>query len=450
MPGGPDLAHSGWISVVPALCVLVLALLSRRTFEALIGGCLVGYVILDGGSFFQSFASSLLSVMQQETIAWIILVCGLFGALIRMLVVSGASLAFGDFVARRVKGPRGALLATWILGLTIFIDDYLNALAVGSSMRRVTDRYKVSREMLAYVVDSTAAPICVLVPLSTWAFYVSGLLEENGVAESGGGLAAYISSVPFVFYAWAAVLLVPLVALGVVPTFGPMRRAHARAAEGAAVEVDDAGEDSALEPRMVNYLVPIAVLIGATIAFGIDALRGVIAAVFVTAILFRAQGVKTAILSRAFFDGFANMLLPLGIVVLSFVLLDINERLRLSGFVIETVRPWMDGGYLPAVTFLSLSVITFATGSFWGVYAIALPIVIPLANELGVAPALAVGSVISAGALGSHACFYGDSTVLSSTSCGCDNVDHALTQLPFALLAAAVATVCYLFFGVIL
>lgn len=444
--------HSGWLSLVPALVVLVLALATRRTFEALIGGCLVGYVMLDLEGFFGAFVASLLSVMQDETIAWIVLVCGLFGALIRLLVRTGAVGAFGDWAASRVRTARGALLTTWLLGIAIFIDDYLNALTVGSSMRRVTDRAGVSREMLAYVVDSTAAPICVLVPLSTWAFYVAGLLEESGAAAADAGLRTYVDALPYVFYAWIAVLLVPLVAAGWIPALGPMRRAQERASGAApADDVPALDDDGAplLPPRMANFFVSIAALIGFTVAFDVDALSGVVAALLVTCLLLLCQGVTIAQLSKTCFEGFATMLLPLGIVVASFVLLDVNKRLGLTAFVIESVRPWMDGGWLPAVAFLALSLVTFATGSFWGVYAVALPIVMPLAAELDVDTSLAIGAVVSAGAFGSHACFYGDATVLSSTSAGCDNIAHATTQLPYALLAAGLAALAYLALGVL-
>ncbi len=135
---------------------------------------------------------SLLGVLQDPVIAWIVMVCGLFGALIRLLVTSGGAMAFADYMLRYIKDRRSALFVTWLLGLSIFIDDYLNALTVGSSMKKVTDKFKVPREMLAYIVDSTAAPICVIIPLSTWAIYISGLIENTGLATSGQGLQVYV------------------------------------------------------------------------------------------------------------------------------------------------------------------------------------------------------------------------------------------------------------------
>ncbi len=449
--------HAGWVSLVPALSVLVLALITRRTFEALLGGTLIGCVLTDGFGFFDAFANSMQRVMQHETIGWIVLVVGLFGSLIALLVRSGGTKAFGDAVSLRVKSGSGALLAAWFMGLVIFLDDYLNALAVGGAMQRVTDRYRVSREKLAYVVDSTAAPICVLVPLSTWAFYVAGLLEGVGAAPVGSGLDVYVGAIPFILYAWVAVLLVPLVSTGLVPDLGPMRRAEARAAGGSLAPPDSASfdevfpaEDIPDSPRVVNFILPLVVLIASTWVLE-DALRGVMIAVaFTTVSLFAQRVLNLKEISDAFFRGFQSMVYPLAIVVMAFGLRHVNEDLGLTQFVIESLRPFMIGAFLPAVIFVALSLITFSTGSFWGVYAVSLPIVVPLASSMDVSMPLVLGAVISAGAFGSHACFYGDASVLASSSSGCNLLAHVKTQLPYALLAAAISTLGFLALGIFL
>ena len=451
--------HYGWISLLPTIVVLVLALVSRRTFESLVGACLVGFVVLDQGRFFSGFVQSLLGVMGDPTIGWVILVCGLFGSLIHLLVKSGGAMAFADYLLRFVAGRRGALLITWLLGLSIFIDDYLNALTVGASMKKVTDRHGISREMLAYVVDSTAAPVCVLVPLSTWAIYISGLLESTGAMPTGEGLQGYLRAIPFVIYAWVAAFMVPFVAAGIIPPLLGMKRAEARAAQGVLAPPDSAGfaleigveAPAGRKPRLLHFVLPIAVLIGGTIWFGIDALKGIMLSIGFTVAYFlfsRIMNFRTAM--DSVISGFQLMLFALAIIVMSFVLKDVNDRLGLTQFIIETVSPWMSRALLPAIAFLSLSLVTFATGSFWGVYAIALPVVLPLAQSVGVNLWLAIGAVVSAGAFGSHACFYGDATVLSASATGCNNMAHASTQLPYALLAAAISVAVYLALGLLM
>jgi Na+/H+ antiporter NhaC len=267
---------------------------------------------------------------------------------------------------------------------------------------------------------------------------------------------------PFMFYAIIALLMVPLVILGVIPSMGPMRTAEAAAASleapapvaASGVQVLDEELDSAIpaeKARLLNFVLPIVVLIFWTWYSGVNALQGVMAAIIVTSVLYLAQRLTTIEeFSATFFRGFATMLMPLGIVISSFVLVKINEELGLTTYVIETARELMSPALMPAVVFLTMGFVAFATGSFWGMFAVSLPIVIPLANELGVSQPLAIGAVISAGAFGSHLCPFGDSTVLSSSGSGCDNMRHVQTQMPYGFLAAFLSVIAYLIAGSLL
>lgn len=446
--------HHGLISLLPTLIVVGLAVWSKKTFESLLGGCLVGFILLSPTNFFSSATDTLLQVMQDQTIGWLILVCGLFGSLIYLLTASGGTMAFSKYLLGFVKGRKSALLFTWVMGLFIFIDDYLNALTVGTSMRKITDRFKVPREMLAYVVDSTAAPICVLIPLSTWAIFISGLLENNGVATVGEGIAMYFKAIPYIVYAWIAVIVVPLVSVGWIPSLGPMRKAEKRAKAGNLIPKGSESIDILTSQKeyknhkISHFIFPLIVLIGSTIYFDIDALKGIIMTLAFTIIYYALVKVSRLAESiRGIFNGFKTMLYALAIVVMSFVLKEVNDSLGLTHYIIEVVSPVLSKELLPAFSFVSLSLIAFSTGSFWGVYAIALPIIIPLAESLGSPIFLAIGSVVSAGTFGSHACFYGDSTVLSASASGCNNIAHATTQLPYALISGILSFSIYLVLG---
>ncbi|GKW48230.1 Na+/H+ antiporter NhaC family protein [Halomonas sp. NCCP-2165] len=439
-------------SLLPTLVVLGMAIITRRTIESLMAGALVGLLMIDPTSVVTQGSDILLSVLGNDTVTWIILVCGLFGSLIALLVKTGGVLSFGDAITQRIHSRRQSLLATWVLGLVIFVDDYLNALTISASMKKVTDRFQISREKLAYIVDSTAAPICILVPFSTWAVFFAGLLEENNVAGNGMGL--YIESIPYMFYAWVAAAVVPLVALGWIPNLGPMKAAEARAAAGqlmpdgvddTALEVEDTG---AKRPHLLNFLLPIATLIFFTWYFEIDILRGVIVALAVTLVLIASQ--KLLSFNDTFdtaLDGFKAMIMPLGTLVAGFTLKEVNDVLGLTDYVIATVQPLMTPALLPAVVFVTMAFLAFATGSFWGIFAVAMPIVLPLAASMDSHMPLVIGALISASAFGSHACFYGDSTVLSAQGSGCTPMAHALTQLPYVLIAAAIAAGIFLMVG---
>ncbi|MCY4215913.1 MAG: hypothetical protein OXC92_02880 [Flavobacteriaceae bacterium] len=446
--------HYGLISLLPTAFVVGLAIWSKKTFESLLGGCLLGFIILSPTEFFSTASDTLLSVMQDPTIGWVTLVCGLFGSLIFLLTASGGSIAFSTMMLRLVKGRKSALIATWMLGLVIFIDDYLNALTVGSTMRKLTDKYNVSREMLAYVVDSTAAPICVLIPLSTWAIFISGLLENQGLAAVGQGIELYFQIIPFILYAWIAVLVVPLVSIGWIPLMGSMKRSERRAQSGELVPKGSQSIDILVKsqetenPQIAHFILPMMVLIGATIFFDIDALKGILFALFFTVIYYSVFRVNSLLESvEGIFKGFKSMIYALAIVLMSFVLKEVNDGLGLTDYIIEVVSPVLTKELLPALAFVSLSLVAFATGSFWGVYAISFPIIIPLAQSLEVNLLLAIGSVISAGTFGSHACFYGDSTVLSASASGCNNMAHALTQLPYVLLSGLLSLIVFLILG---
>ena len=436
-----------WLVLLPAVITVCVAVVSRRPIESLLAGILVGLLMLGPTTALDQFSNMLLEVMMSETIAWVIIVCGLMGSLIMLLLRVGSVDAFSEALAAKAKSSKSALMYTWLLGIIVFIDDYLNALAVGAAMRKVTDQFGVSREKLAYVVDSTAAPICVLVPISTWAVFYASLFQESGFAEPGQGIDLYISAIPYMIYPIVAVLLVPLVALEVIPAFGPMKAAELRSAQSplrqpATLTDEDNTQEPDREVRLYHFLLPLATLIGFTLWYELDVQIGVIASVTLTILLFGAQRLLAwTEMFDAVLDGIKMMLPALTIVVIAFVFKEVNYQLGLPNFVIANIAPLMTPLLFPVVTFLTMALISFATGSSWGVFAIAIPIILPLATSVGVSIPLAIGALLSASAFGSHACFYSDATVLAAQGSGCDVIDHALTQIPYALIAAAMSCI---------
>jgi len=454
------------LSLVPPLVVLMLAIWLRLPILSLISGSIIGLLMLDPGTALENFASVSLKVMADETIGWLILVCGGFGALISLLVRTGGATAFGHLALQFTKGQKSSLMMTFILGIIIFIDDYLNALTVGATMKRVTDKYKVSREMLAYVVDSTAAPVCVLVPLSTWAVFFGSLLVDNNVAAEGQGVAVYIHAIPYMLYAWFAVILVPLVVLGIVPTFGPMKKAQLAAFQGlqsaspalsgdthtsdeyAMNAVEDEFEYADKQGKLHNFFVPILLLVGFTIYFDVDIWKGLLATFAITLPYYAIQRVMSITeMMKRMIDGFKSMLPAIGTVVAAFMFKDVCDQLLLPQYVIESLSPYMTAQYLPAVVFLAMAVLSFATGSSWGIFAVTIPIVMPLAQAVEANIPIVIGALLSASSFGSQACFYSDSTVLAAQGSGCNLMSHALTQLPYALLAALFAFAGFLMIG---
>lgn len=447
--------YQGAIILLPTLVVFVLAILTHRPIESLISGSLVGLVMIHGAGFVGGFAETSVRVMTNEDVAWVILVCGFMGSLIGILIRTGATRSFTARMSQVVRSEKSALMATWGLGILMFVDDYLNSLAVGSAMRSLTDKYTISREKLAYVVDSTAAPISVIIPFSTWGVFFAGLIVANGIAPEGEGLDYYISAIPYMLYAWVAVLMVPFVINGVIPALGPMKAAEDRArTTGQMVPPDAQHIEMAnqsirprddITPRIAMFVVPMTVLVLATLYFDKDFLVGIYITLGATAIYIiasRMMGLHDTF--DTIIDGFKMMIEPLGVLVAAFILKDVNDALGLAPFVVTAMEPLLTAELLPTAVFVSMALVSFMTGSNWGVFVIILPIVTALANSLGADMPLVIGATLSASTFGSHACFYSDATVLTAQASGCTPFRHAITQIPYALIAAAISVGGYL------
>lgn len=465
-----NVTEFGVFSLIPAIFLIIYIFATQRILEALILASLIGFIMvsrpLPGSSgnwitdTFLNFSDGLLSVLMSEDIAWLIIVCGLMGSIIALIEKAGGSYAFGEWIASKAKTERASLLCTWLLGVIIFIDDYLNSLTVGSCMTTLTDKHKVPREFLSYVVDSTAAPLCVVIPISTWAVFCSRILESNGWAPEGEGMLYFIKTIPYNFYGWIAALIVPLVICGIIPIFGPMKHAFHRVAQGGPLAPPDsekidirAGKNSVVptNPKMFNLFIPIGILIAATIVMDFDMQMGVLITLIYMFVSYMWQGVMTADeFWDTALDGLKNMMMPILLMILAFLFAEVNEHIHFTYFVITSATKLITPALLPLMVFIALSITEFITGTNWGMYIIALPIVIPLAQNIGADVTLAVSAVLSAGVFGSHICFYSDATVITSSATGCNNFDHAFTQAPYGILAATLSAVFFLIAGFIM
>jgi tetracycline resistance efflux pump len=383
-------------------------------------------------------------------------VCSLYGALIQLMIRSGGVLAFGDYLLRFVQNRKKSLLTTWVFGSFLFVDDYLNALTTGTTMKKLTDHYKVPREMLAFVVSSTAVPICVIVPISTWVIFISKLLEANALAPAGKGISVYLGIIPFIAYGWVQYLLVPLVIIGVIPMIGKMKNAYHRAATTAQLIPDESEEfsldvapfDEKLKGSIWYLVLPLVVLISATVLMDLDALKGIVVALAFTLIYYSVKKVAPfKKLSASGIEGMKSMFFALVLLLFSYLLKDLGDEMGLTQYVISAVEPVVNKHWLPLAIFLSLGLIAFTTGNSWGLYAIAVPLVVPLAHDLGGNIWLCIGAVISAGAFGAHACFYSDATILAAQGAECNNYQHGITQLPFALISFTITCIIYIILG---
>jgi Na+/H+ antiporter NhaC len=284
--------------------------------------------------------------------------------------------------------------------------------------------------------------------------------EGWGWAPEGEGLAYFIQTIPFNFYGWLAALIVPLVIIGVIPIIGPMKIAEKRVAEGGSLAPPDSEKidikggvqmELPKNPRIINFILPIGVLVAATCIADLDMQIGVIVTMGFMFVFYMIQNVMPAEeFSDVAVQGIKNMILPILLMVLAFLFAEVNDQIGFTRYVIESASGIMTPALVPFIVFLVLAITEFITGTNWGMYIIALPIVIPLAQQLDVNMPLAVAAVLSAGVFGSHVCFYSDATILTSAATGCNNFRHAITQAPFGLIAAGASAVLFLVFGFIM
>ena len=418
----------GALTLIPIVFIIVTAVVTRKSFESLMAGSVIACIIMHGTGFFLPWMEILLEALSDPENQWVILVCGLFGSLIALLRESEGTSGFIHIGERLCKTGRGALLGTFILGAVIFVDDYLNMLTVGTCMRPICDRRKVPREALAYLLDSTGTPICVLLPFSTWtAFYISLFMKEEAVQ-----------------------------AMGWMPKIGPMKKAYERVKKSGRTYSEESekynleAEDERAEGSVVDFLLPVFALIVITIISD-DILAAVIVTLLLCLVLYvPRKKITFSQWSELLISGFCEMMPTLAILAGAFTVARCCNAMHLPEYVISTVQPFVTPQTYPMIIFLVVSVLTFATSSTWGISTIVIPIIIPLAAAVDANLILTMAAILSGSTFGSHACFFSDATVLASAASRIENMEHAFTQIPYAAIGAALTCVCLLVSGFVL
>lgn len=457
-----------WASIVPPLLAVVLAFITREAVFSLSVACLAGVLLLGQG--IQGFPALVTRALGTPDFIWVGAIEVCIGVLVAFFQRSGAIELFRQRVSRWVTTRRQVGFLGWLLGVGIFFSDYFSPLFVGSVMRGLTDRYRISREKLAYICDSTSAPVSVLVPFSAWAAYMAGLAATAMSADRNVGLQLFVRAVPYNFYALVAVGMVALITLDWLPDFGPMRAAEARTLDTGKVLRDGAvpmmgkeltdleASSSGRSNLLLNFVLPVVIIVGTNV--GTFALTGstrvlesFMLATAVLGVVLWLQRVDTiAGLMQTAMAGMKGVMPAVIILALAYCINTLTKDLKTAEYVVRVAEPWMAPAMLPCIAFTVSAVISFATGTSWGTYAIMMPIVIPMALATGggpLAPLVVVSfaSVAGGAVFGDHCSPLSDTTVLSSLGSACDHIDHTRTQLPYALAAAVVSAAAYLVVG---
>ncbi|WP_163972134.1 Na+/H+ antiporter NhaC family protein [Oceanobacillus halotolerans] len=476
----------GILSLLPPVIAIVLALVTRNVIPALFAGVWLGATMLHGWNplmgLYATFSEFIIPNVGDEWSATVLIYCGLFGVLIAILQTTGGAHAIAHAISRKVKTARGAQGSTMLFGIIIFFEDYFNALTVGSVMRSVNDKMRVSREKLAYVVDSTSAPMCLLAPVSTWVVFVMGLIGAQFVelGISGSEYMTYILTIPFNFYSILALLLVAII-IFMKWDFGPMANAEYRARttgklirDGAEPPQDDQMTDVEMveghTPKKRNMIVPIVVLLAlipplflwtggypendfVTAVGEADGGISILIAAFGAGIVALIMGLGQKLFTfkeamSIYVSGFRSMMLVYVILALAWSIGSVTTELGTAEFIVDFAQQTASPAVIPVLLFFIGAIVAFTTGTSYGTFAIMVPIAMPLADSMDISMYLAIAAVLSGGIFGDHCSPISDTTILSSAGASSDLVDHVNTQIPYAITAGISGIVAFLVAGI--
>ena len=457
------------LSLLPPIIAIVLALLTKEVYSSLFVGILSGALIYSNGNVWNMVLTTFDTMISKICDSWnvgILIFLVMLGMMVSLVNKAGGSAAYGRWASKHIKTKAGALVSTSVLGMLIFIDDYFNCLTVGSVMRPVTDQFKISREKLAYIIDSTAAPVCIIAPISSWAAAVSSIAPE------GEGLNLFIRSIPYNLYALLTLLCVVVMSVMGLD-FGKMRMVELAAASK---ESEENAASDEIKGTVLDLMLPIGVLIVSCVtamiytggffdaesgcyhnfveAFaGCDASQGLVLGAFVTIVMTMLLYLPRRVLTftqftDSFVDGFKAMVPAILILTFAWTLSGITNQLGAKIYVAELVRGTASGlaNLLPAIIFLIGVGLAFSTGTSWGTFGVLLPIVCAVfpSGELMV---ISVSACLAGAVCGDHCSPISDTTIMASAGADCNHIGHVSTQLPYALTVAGVSFLGYLLAG---
>lgn len=471
----PSMYATFW-ALVPAFVAIILALITKEVYSSLFVGILVGGIFYSGfnfeGTINHVFQNGFIGVLSDSYNVGILVFLVILGAMVSMMNKAGGSAAFGRWAATHIHSRVGAQLATVLLGCLIFIDDYFNCLTVGSVMRPVTDKHKISRAKLAYLIDATAAPVCIIAPISSWAAAVTGFVEGTD------GFSLFIRAIPYNFYALLTIVMMLVLVISKAE-YGPMRQHELNALKGdlhstPAGAADKFDDDVAGNPKgkVLDLILPVASLIvcciigmiytggffdgvGIVEAFsGCDASVGLAYGSFfglvITIVLYMVRRVlsfKECMASLP--EGFKAMVPAILILTMAWSLKSMTDSLGAAPYVEALVRGSAASlmNFLPAIIFLVACVLAFASGTSWGTFGILIPIVVDAFAADQTMMIIAISACMAGAVCGDHCSPISDTTIMASAGAQSNHINHVNTQLPYAITVAIVSFVTYIIAG---
>lgn len=469
-------------ALLPPVIAIGLALITKEVYTSLLAGIITGGLLYSnfnlelmiGTIFFQEDGGMVYKLADAWNVGILVFLV-MLGILVSMLNKAGGSAAFGKWASKHIKTRIGAQISVMVLGILIFVDDYFNCLTVGSVMRPVTDRHKVSRAKLSYIIDATAAPVCIIAPISSWAAAVtSSVPEDAGI----NGFAVFLQTIPYNLYAILTLVMVLLVTVLRVD-FGPMKKHEMNAIAGDLFTTPgrpyEGNEEEVVNDKahVLDLILPVAVLIASSIvamvytggffdgASFVDAfaasdasvglvLGGAVTLVFTFIYYMMRDVLSFEEFAKCIPEGFQSMIAPILILTMAWTLSGMTNLLGAKYFVADLVANSASAmqGFLPMIIFLVAAFLAFATGTSWGTFSILIPIVIGVFPE-GQMMVISIASCLAGAVCGDHCSPISDTTIMASAGGHCEHVNHVVTQLPYVLVVGSVCMVGYLLIGIL-
>lgn len=456
----------GLLSIVPAVLALVLAFTTRHVILALGVAVISGMLILTKGhpvdTALMFLSDGPFAQLAKTSNAQIIIVITIISGFIYLVEQSGGMTAFSSMATRYVSSPLKAQLATWATGIGVFFTDSGNSLILGPMFSPIYEKLRLSKEKLAFIIDSTSSPVCVLIPIISWGVYSQGLIENafENMGQPVDGFSVFLQVIPFQIYALLALFSVPVYAM-LKKDWGPMAEVQRQARQQPVTKVNSAEPKVTKSGKISLIVLPLTVLFTSLISlFAYNYhLHGTINGPVIRASLGTSYLIasivaityyaytKTMTASTAFntfVAGMQRIMLILMILLLAWTLGDICKSLGTGVYISQVMNDRLPIFLLPALIFIIGSFVSVATGSSWGTFAILIPIAVPVATALGADPLICIGAALSGGMLGDHTSPISDTTILSSMSTGCDHISHVRTQFPYAILTGVTTTLTFM------
>ncbi len=460
----------GWISIIPVVLAVGLAFATRNTILSLATACIVGCALAGKGIF--GFTDLLKVSLGNEDFIWVVIINMMVAVMAAYFHKSCAVEGFTKLVDKRDFKRKSIQLISWLLGCLIFFLDSFSPLFVGGVMRKLSDKAKILREKLAYICDSTSAPVAVFLPITIWSAYICGLAIGIGtIVIQNDALKVFVKAMPFNFYAIISVVFVGLLCAEIISENGPMKTAEKRIREeekllrdGAvplmSAELDAMEVSKNIKTRIfLNFILPIIILlaisIGTFITLGsTKVMEGLVFVAVFMSISLKLQGMKLQEITDTFMQGIKEAMPAIILLELVYPLNTLSKEMGTTNFVINCTESFLKPELLPFVIFVVAAVMSFVTGSSWGTFAICMPIALPLAfnasgNQMTPLVFAYFADVEGGGVFGDHCSPVSDTTILSSMGAACDHIDHVRTQLPYALTVAVICAIGYLITGFI-